>query len=266
MNKGFLSNLLRNLRLIWYTDQFRYLLQKIRNQKENKAFRSENPQVALPPDYLIYESFQIHYSKYYKGGRDAAVYLAETFGNYMELKNLKILDWGCGPGRIIRHLPEIIGNGCQFFGTDYNQKSIEWCSNNLPGIRFNNNTLEARLPYPDHFFDIIYGISIFTHLSARMHAEWHRELIRILKPGGILYLTTQGNNFKCKLTELELKTYNQGQLVVRGKVKEGHRTYSAFQPKQFMEALFSDQTILDHTEPKPVSNKWIPQDIWIVRK
>ena len=47
-----------------------------------------------------------------------------------------------------------------------------------------------------------------------------------------MFLTTQGDNFRVKLTDLELNKYNNDELVVRGKVKEGHRTYSAFHPKR----------------------------------
>ena len=45
-----------------------------------------------------------------------------------------------------------------------------------------------------------------------------------------MFLITQGDNFKVKLTDLELTKYKKNELVVRGKVKEGHRTYSAFHP------------------------------------
>ena len=108
---------------------------------------------------------------------------------------------------------------------------------NLPNISFNTNTLEAKLPYEDNSFDVIYGISIFTHLSEQMHFDWYKELYRVLKTNGILFLTTQGENFKLKLTQTENETFDEGSLVVRGNVKEGHRTYSAFQPNKFMKEL-----------------------------
>ena len=80
-----------------------------------------------------------------------------------------------------------------------------------------------------------------------------------------MLLTTQGDNYKVKLSKPELKKYNQGKLIVRGNVKEGHRTYSAFQPKRFMKNLFSNSVILDHIERKPQKN-WTPQDLWIIKK
>jgi hypothetical protein len=113
---------------------------------------------------------------------------------------------------------------------------------------------------------VIYGISIFTHLSEQLHYDWTAELLRILKPGGILLLTTQGDAFKEKLSENELQSYNRDYLVVRGKVKEGHRTYSTFHPPNFMKALFSKARILEHIERPAEHGRSLPQDVWIVTK
>jgi len=266
MKRGQISNMLRRFKLIYFTDWLRYYMQKSKNRKINKVFRSENPEVKLPPDYLIYESFQINYQKYYTESIDTAKWLANHFKKYIELKDKRILDWGCGPGRIIRHLPTLIGNGCEYFGTDYNKKSIDWCSKNLSDVKFNRNSLTAQLPFADNFVDVIYGISIFTHLSKQLHFDWYNELYRILKPNGIMFLTTQGDNFKVKLTDTELKIYNDNSLVVRGNVKEGHRTFSAFHPKEFMKKLFYNAEILEHIETKPDKGGWLPQDIWIIKK
>ncbi len=266
MKRGQISNLLRQFGLIYLTDWLRYYVESYKNRKINIDFKKSHPNVVLPPDYLIYESFAINYKKYYTDSIDTAHWIANHFGKHIELKDKKILDWGCGPGRVIRHLPGVVGNGCEYYGTDYNSKSIDWCKQNIPEVKFNLNSLEAKLPYPNNYFDAIYGISIFTHLSEQLHHEWYQELHRILKPGGILFLTTQGNNFLCKLTNAELAEYNRDKLVVRGKVKEGHRTYSAFQPKGFMQKLFANVEILEHLEPKPEVEKGLPQDIWIVRK
>jgi ubiquinone/menaquinone biosynthesis C-methylase UbiE len=266
MKRGQISNLLRTLGLIYLTDWIRYYIQRFQNRKINKDFKKNNPDVKLPPDYLIYESFQINYQKYYTESIDTAQWIAGHFSKHIELKDKRILDWGCGPGRVIRQLPSVIGNGCEYYGTDYNDKSIEWCSKNLPNIKFNKNTLDATLPYSDNYFDIIYGISIFTHLSEKLHYDWYKELYRILKPNGIMFLTTQGDNFKVKLTNTELDKYNNGELIIRGNVKEGHRTYSAFHPETFMKGLFNNVEILEHIETKLDSAKWLPQDIWIIKK
>lgn len=266
MKKGQISNRLRQLRLIYLTDWIHFNIERFKNRKINHEFRKNNPCVKLPSDYLIYESFQLNYKKYYTESIDSAKWIVSYLEKHIKLKSKKILDWGCGPGRIIRHLPTAIGNGCEYYGTDYNSKTIDWCSKNIPNIHFNNNTLEAELPYPDNFFDAIYGISIFTHLSEQSHYSWYNELVRILQPNGILFLTTQGENYIVKLTNNEVEQYNQGKLIVRGKVKEGHRTFSTFHPTKFMHHLFNDVEILEHIVTAPEKNKVLPQDIWIVKK
>lgn len=257
---------MRGIGLLYTADWIRFQIQRFQNRKINQEFSTNHPDVKLPPDYLIYESFQLNYHKYYTESLETTKWLVGHFNKHIDLKNKKILDWGCGPGRLIRHLPEVIGNGCEYFGTDYNKKSIDWCSANLPEIKFNNNSLAAKLPYDGDSFDVIYGISIFTHLSEQLHFDWYAELFRVLKKDGIMFLTTQGDNFKVKLSEPELKKYNNNELVVRGNVKEGHRTYSAFHPQGFMEKLFENVEILEHIEMKPEKGRWLPQDIWIIKK
>lgn len=266
MKRGKISKLLRTFGLLYFVDYLRFFIEKYKNRKENKDFKTKHPDVKLPPDYLIYESFQINYKKYFSDSMETAKWLTNHFKKHIELKNVKILDWGCGPGRIIRHLPKILGKDCEYFGTDYNAKSITWCRENLKGISFNQNTLQATLPYSNDFFDVIYGISIFTHLSKQLHFDWFNELARVLKPNGIMFLTMQGDNFKVKLTDKELIEFEKDMLVVRGKVKEGHRTFSAFHPKGFVLELFRDMEISEHIQIPNEKGRIPQQDIWIIRK
>lgn len=265
MNKPQISSILRKLKLLHLADNVRFKIEEKKNKKMNEAFLKKNPTVSLPPKYLIYESHSISYDSYYYNGKKDAQYITNLFKKYITLKDVAILDWGCGPGRVIRHLPEIINNNCSFYGTDYNKKSIDWCKKNLLGIKFNKNELTAKLPYEDCTFSVIYGLSIFTHLSEAMHYSWFDELCRVLTPGGIMLITTQGDNNKPKLTKPELVKYNKGQLVERGHVIEGHRVYSAFHPKPFMQKLFKEVKIEEHIE-MPIQGDWYPQDHWIIRK
>lgn len=165
--KKYTSLTLRKLRLLYVSDWIRFKLNSNRNNSKNQEFKSNYPEVVLPPDYLIYESFQIDYTKYYLGGKNTAEWLVELFQKHIELKNKSILDLGCGPGRIVRHLPEIVDASCSFFGTDCNANSIKWCKSNIKNVDFNLNNLDADLPYKDNSLDVIYGISIFTRLSEK---------------------------------------------------------------------------------------------------
>jgi hypothetical protein len=50
------------------------------------------------------------------------------------------------------------------------------------------------LPYEDNFFDLVYAISVFPHLSLTSHFDWMRELGRVLKYSGLLILTFFGSS------------------------------------------------------------------------
>ena len=65
MNKTLISNSLRSLGLLYALDKVRFQLEKRNNKQANRLFRKANPEVKLPPDYLMYESFQMNYDKYY---------------------------------------------------------------------------------------------------------------------------------------------------------------------------------------------------------
>ncbi len=266
MNTGKLTFWIRYFGLMHGFDKLKYWTIKIKNASKNKRFIEKYPNVALPPDYLIFESFKLDYEKYYVGGRESAVWLKDELSPFIDLKNVKILDWGCGPARLLRHLPEVIGNGCTFFGVDYNEKSIEWGKKYLKGITFAKNGIAPPLPFEKEDAHIIYGISIFTHLSAANHAAWFAELSRVLKTGGILLLTTHGNAFKAIMTEKEQATFDNNQLVIRDNVVEGHRVFAAFHPSLFMKTLFeSTCEILEH-KPGKLENWGLNQDVWILRK
>ncbi len=217
---------------------------------------------------MLYESFQMNYQKYFIGGKEDAEELISRAEPFCQLQTGRILDWGCGPARLIRHLPDLLGSENEYFGTDYNPSTIAWCRANIPGVHFTINDIVPPLSYPPEYFDLIYGISIFTHLSPDNHYRWAEELHKRIKPGGILYITTHGDAFTERLTRDEKIIYQQNQLVSRTKVKEGHRMYAAFQPPLFMEKVISSTgfTIQQHIPGQKINHDYISQDVWILRK
>jgi ubiquinone/menaquinone biosynthesis C-methylase UbiE len=265
MNRGNISNLIRKFRLLKTADYLRFQILRAKNLSKNRVYIKNHPNVSFPPDYLLYESFAIDYRAYFEGGKITADDLFKFLTKYKTHKDLNILDWGCGPGRIIRHMPQLFDSSCRFYGTDYNSKSINWCSRNIPNVNFTVNDLSPPLNYQNHFFDIIYGISIITHLSRKMQFDWIKEFHRVLNKDGLMLLTSAGNSFQSILTKEEKARFQNGDLVIRSRVKEGHRTYTAFHPVRFMQDLFAEFEILEHIEQKP-SGMNLSQDIWIIRK
>ena len=232
---------------------------------QRRAFKKSNLHAILPPAYFIYETFGLDYEHFYNLSADAAKWLIAYFQKHIVLRNVHILDWGCGPGRIIRHLPALLDKSCRCYGTDYNSKYVNWCTKNIPEVTFLQNSLEPPLAFDNDKFDVIYGISILTHLSEEMHYSWFNELFRVLKPGGILLLSLHGNAFKIKLSEAERKIFNEGRLVVLSKTKEGHRTYGAYHPVVFIQSLAGSNRVVEFEQGGFINGK-PQQDIWIFQK
>jgi SAM-dependent methyltransferase len=105
----------------------------------------------------------------------------------------RILDLGCGSGRMIRHLLPLAG-GCEIWGTDIEAESILWCQRHLsPPFHFATTTKFPHLPFEDRSFRFVYCGSLFTHIDDLADA-WLLELRRILAPDGRLYLTLHDNS------------------------------------------------------------------------
>lgn len=102
----------------------------------------------------------------------------------------RVLDFGCGPGRTIRHLAD--ESECELWGCDISAACIEWNSQNLsPALSFVVNDEVPPLPFPDGKFDLVYALSVFTHISDAW-AAWLLEIDRVLAPDGRLVATFMG--------------------------------------------------------------------------
>ena len=127
------------------------------------------------------------------------------------------------------------------------------------------NDLNPPLSYKDNFFDVVYGISIFTHLSKELHFSWMKELFRVLKNGGVLFLTTHGNAHRFKLLPEEQKLYDKGNLIEHDYKKEGNRLFASYQSPEFFIKLCKENNlkVLKHVVGK-MKNNHPQQDVWIL--
>jgi SAM-dependent methyltransferase len=193
--------------------------------------------------------------------------------NGAELERMEaILDFGCGCGRIARHWVDL--DGPAIHGADVSRAATRWCRRNLPFMRTTLIRREPPLPYGDARFDFAYAISVFTHLPEETGRRWFTDLVRVLKPGGLLLFTVHGERFLGELDEEGASRFRRGRSVVvdRPPVLAGTNQFAAFHPPEYVkrellpaldvelvEAVYEDPTGAGKT-PMPL------QDNYLVRR
>ena len=123
----------------------------------------------------------------------------KTFQDYWELacKHLsvesirRILDWGCGPGRLTWMLTKLT-TAPEIHGCDIDSDAISWCEQNMPRAEFRSIPPFPPTRYSDDCFDLVIGNSIFTHLKRDVQISWLQEIRRILREGGLLLASVHG--------------------------------------------------------------------------
>lgn len=175
----------------------------------------------------------------------------------------KVLDFGSGCGRVVRHWR---GQTAQVFGTDYNADLVKWCAANLPAANFALNRLSPPLEYEDDTFDLVYALSVFTHLSEDLQLAWLAELRRIIRPGGLLFLTLHGRYYLDRvLNEAQRAQFEAGQPVVIRSELSGSNTCNTYHPESYVrERMAEGFTLVDFVPQGARGNP--RQDVYLLRK
>ena len=100
----------------------------------------------------------------------------------------RILDWGCGCGRVSRYFDT---KEIELWGADIDDSNLRWCEEHL-NMRTIGISSTPTNTLPNSFFDLIFGISVMTHLNQDLQIVWLDELSSSLNRGGYLILTFHG--------------------------------------------------------------------------
>lgn len=198
------------------------------------------------------------------GGQRAAESIRSILGrNGVHIdRSRAILDFGCGCGRVARCWA---GLGGEVHGCDYNPRLVEWCRRHLGFARFEVNGLRPPLPYPEERFDLVYALSVFTHLPEELQRPWIEELRRVVEPGGYLILTVHGERYRDELGPQERRQFDEGRLVVRWERSAGTNLCGVYHPARYVrETLARGFTLLDYVAEGALGNPH--QDLMLLRK
>jgi ubiquinone/menaquinone biosynthesis C-methylase UbiE len=108
-------------------------------------------------------------------------------------KSLRVLEIGCGAGRMTKHLAAVFG---EVAGVDVSGEMIRQARARLAGIAnarlYETSGVDFAI-FPDEEFDLILSAYVFQHVpSAEIIASNLREAWRVLKPGGVFKFQTNG--------------------------------------------------------------------------
>lgn len=134
------------------------------------------------------------------GETDLRLFLSIGYGCYQTIKNhipadlparIKMLDFGIGCARTARFFFRDVSR-FECFGCDVDERAMEYVRTCVPFVKGTVSRNHPPLPYEDVFFDVVYSISVFTHLNEVAFDAWLGEMHRVLRAQGLLLVTLHG--------------------------------------------------------------------------
>jgi SAM-dependent methyltransferase len=141
----------------------------------------------LHPDDVFYQGDDKHYLSVGASALkaiDSALQLAGIDGV------TKILDFGCGAGRVTRWLCAAFPES-EISVTDLRESDLEFCAKNFRVAPWQSGTDIDTLQAPDRY-DLIWAGSVLTHLSAAKSLNLLNKLISWTRPGGLVVVSLHG--------------------------------------------------------------------------
>lgn len=145
-----------------------------------------------PPPHLQIRVAGIYYPEFFEHGETLLQALERALhANGKDLTSFPtVLDFGCGCGRVLQAFRSRAHPSQVLHGTDIDGEAIAWCQKNCSELaQFSVNPSSPPTEYSDNTFDLVFSVSVFTHLPEDLQFAWLGELQRVTKSGGYLLLT-----------------------------------------------------------------------------
>jgi ubiquinone/menaquinone biosynthesis C-methylase UbiE len=106
--------------------------------------------------------------------------------SYLKNTPEKILDFGCGDGLMTEEV-RLQFPKSKIYGIDPSKESITYAKTNHTSINFKISNKKINI-FPHAHFDLIYAAAVFHHIPFHEHNYYIKELMKILKPNGLLVI------------------------------------------------------------------------------
>src|SRR5262245_55063659 len=153
--------------------------------------------------------------RFMQAGRNCYRPLQAAIGSYFRSTDgrPRVLDFGCGVARTLRYFRQ---EDFELHACDVDVSAIDYVHAAFPGVSAYPSSYEPPLRYASDHLDIVYAISVWTHLAPGKQIPWLLEMKRILRPGGLALLTTFGPYAYRRGTHQRHITFSYDDLVRTG--------------------------------------------------
>ena len=155
---------------------------------------------------------------YYEGGISTALpIIAKAIDLGVDMgANIKVLDFGCGAARQLLHFTRNFPIP-DYSACDVDQRNVDFVAKNYRQVKVYRNGFNPPLRYDDGSFDIIYSVSVFSHLPLDYMDKWLGELFRITAEGGYCFLSTMGSKGLSDMSKRLPGKWRESEQVLREK-------------------------------------------------
>src|SRR5581483_737890 len=116
--------------------------------------------------------------------------ISNFLGSVTDLKNKRLLDYGCGLGFLEEHL---LKRCARVIAADYSPATVEFANERFfdrPGWEGAIRIVDGAIALPDAAIDIVTCIETIEHMFKPDRQKMLAEVLRVLKPSGYLMVTT----------------------------------------------------------------------------
>lgn len=245
-------------------NEMNFRFQQIGQYNKNRQYQPPLKRFVFPTDRALFNTFKLDRKKYYEDGLLAAQEIIR-WGEINQAAKPVILDWGSGTGRVIRHIPHI-HRGAICYGADIDCNIIQWCRQFIDAVYFDcieNQTL----PYPSNYFNLVYGISVLTHIDYTETTHWLNELSRVLQPNGIAILSTHGAHYFHQLNQQQKRQLQTEGAFSNSFKQEGNRSKTTYHEADHLKKMIQEHFTIEHFwEGNQFPQKMGGQDCWVIKK
>lgn len=174
------------------------------------------------------------------------------------------LEFASGHGRFTRHLAKAIGTEAVTV-SDVVEDSVQFSTQTFGVKGFVSTTEPEQVVWPQRY-DVVFVLSLFTHLPLKSWGRWLSHLYQSVQPGGVLVFTTHGLEAQARqqvaMNEEGFRFFPSSE----SNAIESQEYGTTFTSDAFVRSQIAQTVGLEHLQLFAPTAFWNYQDAYIIAK